>query len=284
MITKGAILAMLTDVYMWQKDYDNVLASSAALMALSYGYKISANTSALFSSIFLDPVNSKEAIFSLNWNLVQDGPNSSMSILGSGSNTSNYYIDSTVFLRFESTKADIRRAVTYDTLLPAKIKPVQQIMKFYPVVLNSSKNLTAPVNAQNAAYFPIYRFADVMLMRAEAFNWKGDTTSAFAIVNNIRTTRKLLALNSSLYPGQLDVEKAILDERQLELFAEGKRWFDLVRTGRVIGVMDPILKYRQAQRGNTVTGFGDPRTILWPIARDVLTRNPLLVQNPPYSE
>lgn len=283
-ITKGAILAMLTDVYMWQKDYPDVLTTSAQIMALSYGYKISANTSALFGSIFLDPVNSKESIFFLNWNAVQDGSNASMAAIGSGSHTSNYYIDSTVFLKFDSVKADIRRAVTYDTLLVKNVKPIIQINKFYPVVLSSTKNLTCPLDVNNQAYIPIYRFADIMLLRAEAFNWTGDTASAFAILNNIKTTRKRGTVVSSNYSTTLDVEKAILDERQIELFSEGKRWFDLERTGRVISVMDPILRYRQQQRGNQILGFGDPRTILWPIARDVLTRNLLVVQNPPYSE
>ena len=283
-ITKGAILAMLTDVYMWQKDYPDVLTTSAQLIALSYGYKVTANTSDLYRSIFLDPVNSKEAIFFLNWNAVQDGSNSSMAAIGSQSHTSNYYIDSSVFLRYEAVKADIRRAVTYDTVLVNAIKPVQQIAKFYPVVLNSTKNLTMPLDVNNQAYFPIYRIADILLLRAEAFNWTGDTASAFSILNNIKTTRKTPAVSSANYHTQLDVEKAILDERQLELFAEGKRWFDLLRTGRTIAVMDPILKVRQLQRGNAPIGFGDPRQVLWPIARDVLTRNPLLVQNPPYSE
>lgn len=283
-ITRGAILAMLTDVYMWQKDYPNVLTTSAQLIALPYGYKVSANTSALYGSIFLDPVNSREAIFSLNWSAVQDGANSNMSIIGSQSHTSNYYIDSSLFLRYESQKTDIRRAVTYDTLLVNQVKPIQQIAKFYPVVLNSTKNLTMPLDVNNQAYFPIYRMADILLLRAEAFNWTGDTASAFAILNSIKTTRKTAAVSSANYATQLDVEKAILDERQLELFAEGKRWFDLLRTGRTIAVMDPIIKLRQLQRGNAPIGFGDPRQILWPIARDVLTRNPLLVQNPPYSE
>lgn len=283
-ITKGAILALLTDVYMWQKDYPNVLSTSAQLMALPYGYKISANTSDLYRSIFLDPVNSKEAIFSINWNAVQDGSNASMAAIGSASHTSNYYIDSSVFLRFENVKADIRRAVIYDTLLVKNIKPVQQIAKYYPVVLNSTKNLTMPLDVNNQAIIPIYRFADILLLRAEALNWTGDTASAFAILNTIKTTRKTPAVSSANYATSLDVEKAILDERQLELFAEGKRWFDLLRTGRTIAVMDPIIKARQLQRGNAPIGFGDPRLVLWPISRDVLTRNPLLVQNPPYSE
>jgi hypothetical protein len=86
------------------------------------------------------------------------------------------------------------------------------------------------------------------------------------------------------YPTDGDVETAVLNERQLELFAEGKRWFDLVRTNRVIPTMDPMIRYRQRLLNISETGFDDPRKILWPISRQALTRNTLIRQNEPYSE
>jgi len=48
--------------------------------------------------------------------------------------------------------------------------------------------------------------------------------------------------------------------------------------------MDPIIKHRQQLLGISQTGFTDARKILWPVSRDALTRDPLLVQNPPYSD
>jgi hypothetical protein len=78
------------------------------------------------------------------------------------------------------------------------------------------------------------------------------------------------------------MENAILGERKLELYMEAKRWFDLIRTGKVIEVMDPVLKGRQALRQSPQIGFGDTRKILWPLNRDVLNANIKLEQNPPY--
>ncbi|MBD0368695.1 MAG: RagB/SusD family nutrient uptake outer membrane protein [Flavisolibacter sp.] len=121
---------------------------------------------------------------------------------------------------------------------------VVQIAKFYPIDPATGRP-KFPINAENEAKLTLYRMADILLLRAEALNWTGNKNGAFAIVNRIRTLRKATPLVPANYATQLDVEKAILDERQLELFGEGKCWFDLVRTGRVLDVMDPLIRQRQ---------------------------------------
>lgn len=279
----GAVLALLTDVYMWKKDYAKALTASQDLINLAYKYDVTANNFTDFKKIFLDPANSKETIWSLHWDYTRDGGNG-ISKIGSGGNTSQYYIDSSVFLRFESNKNDIRRWATYDTTVPLTPAPrIIQIGKFYPV--NSSNKPVPPANAQNDAKLTLYRMADIMLLRAEALNQTSAAKApVFTIVNRIRTLRGATALVATDYPTDRDVEKAILDERQLELFGEGRRWFDLVRTGRVIEVMDPMVRYRQKLLNISPTGFDDPRKILWPISRQALTRNTLIRQNEPYSE
>ena len=93
-----------------------------------------------------------------------------------------------------------------------------------------------------------------------------------------------MPVTEDMFPAQDDLELAILNERQLELFGEGKRWFDLVRTDRAIPTMDTVLKARQQERGFAETGFGDPGRILFPISRTALNENKNLVQNPPYSD
>jgi starch-binding outer membrane protein, SusD/RagB family len=280
----GAILALQTEVYMWKKDYTKALDASQSLISLAYKYDVSANNTSDFRKIFLDPAGTKETIWSLHWDYTRDGGNG-ISKIGSGGNTSQYYIDSTVFLRFESNKNDIRRFVTYDTTLVSATPAARiiQIGKFYP--LNSANKPVFPSNAQNDAKLTLYRMADILLLRAEALNkTSANKTPVFTIVNRIRTLRGATPLVETDYPTDKDVETAVLDERQLELFGEGKRWFDLVRTGRVIEVMDPLVRYRQKLLNISQTGFDDPRKILWPISRQALTRNTLIRQNEPYSE
>ena len=90
---------------------------------------------------------------------------------------------------------------------------------------------------------------------------------------------------AKMIPGN-EVENIILQERQLELYGEGYRWFDLMRTGHLIEVMDPIYSARQEAADVTVTGFGNEGTKYWPIHYAEFESNKALVgdQNPPYTE
>ena len=81
-------------------------------------------------------------------------------------------------------------------------------------------NLTSPLNHK------VIRFADVLLMAAEASNRTGNDAKALQYVNRVRTRAKLAPLTST--GNQLYED--ILKERRLELAGEGHRFFDLVRT------------------------------------------------------
>lgn len=86
--------------------------------------------------------------------------------------------------------------------------------------------------------WPVLRYADVMLMYAEALNEinNGPTEEAYHMVDAIRERAGLDPL-----PRGLDYNAfflALEHERQVELAFEGHRWFDLVRTGRALQVMN----------------------------------------------
>src|SRR4030095_214164 len=286
-LTKGGILAILAEVYLWKKDYANVLSTIDQLIALNrYALTPSTPVFLAYKDIFVSG-NTKESVWTLNWDYLVDGGNGIGGRIGSSDQTSNYYVDSVPLMKWETNKADIRRGITYDTTVANALQRIIQVGKYYPIDPATGKPVV-PSRAQNQTKLPLYRWADILLMRAEALNWKNnDKVGATAIVNQIRTRAKAGNLNPANYNNlatQFDMETAILDERQLELFGEAKRWFDLVRTGRVLTTMDPLIRQRQRNLGITQTGFTDPRMILWPISRSNLTRDPLLVQNPPYSD
>ncbi|KGE15622.1 RagB/SusD family nutrient uptake outer membrane protein [Sphingobacterium deserti] len=95
-------------------------------------------------------------------------------------------------------------------------------------------------NGENGdGFLPILRYADVLLMYAEAANMSEGSPSADALAAINQVRRRALGENSNTQPntsadlsGSLsreEFDKAVLDERNWELAFEQNRWFDLVR-------------------------------------------------------
>jgi hypothetical protein len=80
----------------------------------------------------------------------------------------------------------------------------------------------------------ILRFADVLLINAEAANEIGNTSLAITQLNRIRQRAGLTATKAAAKDA---VKEAIWQERRIELAMEHDRFFDLVRTGRAAKVM-----------------------------------------------
>jgi len=80
----------------------------------------------------------------------------------------------------------------------------------------------------------VYRYADVLLMLAEALNEQGQTGAALPYLNQVRERAGLGDVNVT---DQSVVRDTIAHERRVELAFENKRWFDLVRTDQAINVM-----------------------------------------------
>jgi len=126
------------------------------------------------------------------------------------------------------------------------------------------RNLNLPVTEN----YMVLRFAEVLLIRAEARARQNKISEGKADLNTIRI-RAGLAPSTVLTSEQLLT--AIEKERRIELFAEwGHRWFDLKRTGRVDAVLSPL---KPGWR---------PDAALFPIPLPEILRNPSLIQNPGY--
>ena len=112
---------------------------------------------------------------------------------------------------------------------------------------------------------PIFRYADVLLMKAEALLRGANATmghTAVSLANQVRARSK-----AQLYT-TLDLDE-LLDERARELVYEGWRRNDLIRFG----------KYEIPWGVKTET---DINKRIMPIPQDALNLNKLLVQNPSY--
>jgi len=119
------------------------------------------------------------------------------------------------------------------------------------------------------------RYADVLLLYAEALNEQGQTSLAYPYVDQVRTRAGLKPL-SAAFPGlsQADFRTQLKHERITELTGEGHRWEDLARWGD--------LSTDLATRDAGFAFFKKGRDEFFPIPQFDLDVNPNLKQNPGY--
>ncbi|MEQ9099889.1 MAG: RagB/SusD family nutrient uptake outer membrane protein [Imperialibacter sp.] len=100
----------------------------------------------------------------------------------------------------------------------------------YPFILKYlHPHATAGLTDDN---WPIYRYAEVLLLLAEALDEQGKSAEALPFLNQVRGRAGLSDIISTS-----GLRDAIFNERRVELAFENKRWLDLVRTGRAVAVM-----------------------------------------------
>jgi hypothetical protein len=129
-------------------------------------------------------------------------------------------------------------------------------------------------DVHGAAYInqPVIRFADVLLIAAEAANEVGDGATAEQLLERIRSRAR--GGNAAILPKITFVSKdqmrrAIKHERLVELAMEGGRFFDLVRWGDATNVLKDL-------------GYL-PKNALYPLPKpEVDKSNGVLKQNPDY--
>jgi len=156
-----------------------------------------------------------------------------------------------------------------------------------------SYELQRPKNKNHGpANFPILRYADVLLMLAEAENQvNGPTAIAYDAINQVRRRGYGLPIGtpnvtSDLTPGlsKNDFQLALEDERSRELCFEGLRREDLVRWGKLVNVMHAVAADQRTNgAGFAYSGLGGEniadRHRLYPIPASEITVNKLMTQN-----
>lgn len=243
-VTKGAASSMLARVYITVKDFAKAETKLQEITGM--GYALLKNYNELFD--YTKEEHHSEYIFDIEY---QDGG------LGLGSGFSNKFLpksagsaadlfynikggageQNTPTLGFLAAfdPADKRQDVTvakgyYDN--SGVFKGFIQIATFTKKYL-----ATTPAINDSKVNWKVIRYADVLLMYAEALNENGKTDQAIPYINMIRKRAGLPEYTSLTKDA---AREKIYDERRFELGMEGVRWFDLVRTGKAISVMAPF--------------------------------------------
>jgi hypothetical protein len=123
----------------------------------------------------------------------------------------------------------------------------------------------------NPEDFPVLRYADVLLMQAEAENELNQTTEAETPLNLVRERAGLPDVHNLSKDA---MREKILHERRMELAFEGDRWFDLIRINNGQYGLDFL---HSIGKVNATT-----KHLLLPIPQKERDSNPNLTQNAGY--
>ena len=118
----------------------------------------------------------------------------------------------------------------------------------------------------------VYRFADVLLMKAEALNELGRTDEACTPLNIVRARAGLAPIPTGTSKSRM--KEIIIHERRMELAFEGHRWFDMIR----IDNGEYAVKFLHSiGKKNATVG-----RLLYPVPQVEIDSNPLFTQNEAY--
>ena len=243
--TSGAAKALLSEVYMSQKNY-SAAADILKTIEADGGYSLNANyadnykrknsSESIFEVQYAEGVGGKWSTFAYSFAPFNSGTLATGYALGAGSAAGWNIPTQSLIDAYEPTDKRLAASINQNFTDPTSKKVVPFIQKYanppYLERFNTGDN------------FIISRLADVLLMQAEALNEAGfPNADAFTLLNRVRTRAGLPAKTSTNIEPKLKVSTqaefraAIAQERRVELAFENHRWFDLVRTGQAPSVM-----------------------------------------------
>lgn len=125
--------------------------------------------------------------------------------------------------------------------------------------------------------WPVYRYADALLLLAECLVQEGKSTDALAYINQVRNRAGLPNLSVATIDN-------VLNERRHELAFENQRWTDLIRTGKAIEVMTSYgIRMKSMYDFLPAASFNiTENRLIYPIPYRETQINSQLIQNPGY--
>lgn len=307
--TKGAATMLLAEVYMTRNEHAKAETLLKTLPAM--GYNLLADYAAVFSTA---NKNSTESIFEVQYLQGAQGgqqsnfiylflPRTEKTTLVTGVVTNNTTIGGwntpTQDIIDSYEPGDKRKDAsigiaegTYDASNIFTISANKSVVGYTPAAGKTGvpyikKYLNPHTIANNTNdNWPIYRYADALLLLAEALNGQGKTTEALTPLNQVRDR----AFGAGVSPITTTDEDALGDiiahERRVELAFENHRWHDLVRTGKAVDVMNAhgiALKQLYSYLGSD-TYLVDQNKLLFPIPQSERDLNIDLSQNTGYPQ
>jgi len=278
--TKAAIDALLADISLWNFDYEGCIGYVENIEAS--GKYVLMPTARWFELFY--PGNSLESIFEFQYNTSMSQNNHTSGLTAQYSY--NYGPSKIAIDYFKKGSVSHETYRGEDLSIKKNGDDDYSIWKY---IGRAPDGQTTRSGTEGASCdWIVYRYADVLLMKAEALSQLSRFSEALVIINQIRERAYVPAL--SIANSTSAFEDKILEERALEFAFEGKRWFDLVRMGRRNNfsrkskLIDIIVQnVPSTQKRILATKLTNPSGWYLPIFQGELEHNKNLVQNPYYN-
>lgn len=283
-ITKGAAMGFLLKLYMHEKDWADAVQISGDIMGLDQ-YQLLSNYNDVFD-IKNENLNNKEIILVIpriatTSNLAQTWfadvmppvpqyASQTINTIWGGLKTPWPFYD-----KFESADQRLKRMIRYYYDVNGDYVDYRQVnhpkaVGACPMKWSEDPDQQGPDQGSD---FIIFRYAAVLLYRAEALNRinKGPNSEAISLLNMVRERAGATGVKAADFTGMDDFDNFILDEEGRELWCEGYRRDDLIRHGKLISAA--------VEEGYT---NAKPYMVLYPIPQSVLNENTNITQNSGY--
>ncbi|MGO4770744.1 RagB/SusD family nutrient uptake outer membrane protein [Flavobacterium sp. W22_SRS_FK3] len=279
-ITVYAINAMQADVYLWNDNFQEAFDASQKIITPGKFGLIKVSNNTWFNTVYAKG-NSIESIFEFQYTTTNLGPFYNIFFQRPQFLASATVLEDVFGVDFDDpNNKDIRGDRT------SLVAGSNQIYKYVGLDNDTRKEL------QDAdTHWFVYRYADVLLMQAEALAELNRGPEALAIIESIRLQREAIELTTESIgtDNKNEVIDYILAERARELAFEGKRWFDMLRNARRnnyarldILISAALVSAPAEQQQSIVAKLKDPNSHYLPINTYELYTNKALVQNPFY--
>lgn len=288
--TKYSVNALQADVYLWNEDYVNCLVACNKVIASNkFGLIAGKNPDGTYNSQWFNTLfyngNSNESIFEFQFDNQKLNPFFSTIVT-----TSRQFIASPLVMDqfytvdpLDPTNRDVRADL-------GNLRANDGLIWKYSGASGSDQTAMRTSTSSSAHWF-VYRYADILLMKAEALAWTNKGQEALDLVTVIRTRANALAA-TGLGPdpnSAVDVTDYIMAERAREFAFEGKRWYDILRNAKrnkyahlqyMIDIETTVASPTLQQ--SILSKYKDVRSHYLPINLYDIQTDPLLVQNPFY--
>lgn len=279
-VTRYGVNAMLADVYMWREKYTEAVAECDKIInSRRFGLVTRQN---FFEKVFFEG-NSNESIFELEFDVQRLNPFFDIHTPNRKRWGAAPHLPENVY------GIDLVNSTPVEDVRGENSAYRSSDFTIWKYVGATNDGRTLRTFDQSFANWIFYRYADILLLKAEAINQLDQPLEASRIVKQIRERASAVDFKAMDSTSKSSMGNFILEERQRELAYEGKRWYDVLRNAkrnnyeRLQLLMDMAsFSIPPDRRQAAFAKLRDKNSHYFPIYFYELQTNKLLEQNPFY--